>query len=206
MYSKYQKNIVLFLAIIFLSQFIFAYDEEKVVALCLISFATIVYFNFNQIIFNSLNTQSLEIEKEFSILYKEKKILMRKLWSVWRIFLDIEDFIVEIYYWVKKSLIYVLEQKKKNRKLFSMLLLKYNINQLYLYQMKINENLKYFLLILFKFSLNNINKKKYFKTNLNILKKINKFSFKHILLSKLNNNTFLKAKNYHYNTYLYIKW
>ena len=79
MYSKHQKNIVLFLTIIFLSQFIFAYDEEKVVALCLISFATIVYFNFNQIIFNSLNVQSLEIEKEFSILYKEKKILMRKL-------------------------------------------------------------------------------------------------------------------------------
>lgn len=63
-------------SIFFLSQIIFKYDEEKVVALCLISFAFIFYINLSSSVDNALSQKALTLEKEFLILFKEKTAMM----------------------------------------------------------------------------------------------------------------------------------
>ena len=65
--------------ILFFSSVIFLYDEEKIVALCLISFITIFYFNFSKIIFDTLNEKSITLKNELIKLFTEKIAVMRKL-------------------------------------------------------------------------------------------------------------------------------
>lgn len=77
--KKYYNIYILFFSILFLSTFVFSYDEEKIVVLCLISFVTILYYNFHQVIFDSLNDQSIALKEELVNLFKEKIIIMRKL-------------------------------------------------------------------------------------------------------------------------------
>jgi len=82
MLNKKYKNIsFLFFTIIFFSSFIFSYDEEKIVVLCLISFVTILYYNSNQILFDLLQEQSYNLQKEFYNLFSDKIIIMKKLRS-----------------------------------------------------------------------------------------------------------------------------
>lgn len=114
--SKYSYAYTLFIMIMFLSQFIFAYDEEKVIVLCLLSFAVLFYVNLNEVIHTALSKKSNDLEIEFSKLFKEKIIAMRRIHRYWRIFLDLEDNTVELYCWIKNNLKKTIFIAIKNRK------------------------------------------------------------------------------------------
>jgi len=77
--NKYFNIYFLFFSILFLSSVVFLYDEEKIVALCLLSFVTILYYNFHEMIFNALNEESLILKKELVELFSAKIIIMKKL-------------------------------------------------------------------------------------------------------------------------------
>ena len=202
--KKYQHLILLFVTIIFFSTFIFSYDEEKIVVLCLISFATILYYNFNQIIFNSLQEESLLLRKELIALFSDKVIIMRKLRFSWRIFLDIEDYIVDMYCWVKRKFNKILLLKLQKRIIFFWnYLIKKDLNNLFQYKINISENFKHFLLIGLQKNYTQIN---FFKnTYLINLKNLSyNWTFKHYLLNKLNKNCINYNLQTNYNTYLYL--
>ena len=60
--KPFSKEFFLFFLIIILSQFIFSYDEEKVIVLCLLSFGILFYNNFNTLIYNTLNEKAETLE------------------------------------------------------------------------------------------------------------------------------------------------
>ena len=77
--DKNFNTYILFFLILFLSQFVFLYDEEKIIALCLISFIVIFYQNTNILIYNLLNEKAKSLEIEFINLFKDKILIMNKL-------------------------------------------------------------------------------------------------------------------------------
>ena len=77
--NKYFNIYFFFILILFLSFTVFIYDAEKIVVLCLISFFTILYYNFHEIIFSALHEESTALKKELINLFSSKIVIMRKL-------------------------------------------------------------------------------------------------------------------------------
>lgn len=202
--SKYYNIYFLFFSIVFLSATVFSYDEEKIVVLCLISFATIIYHNFHEAIFNALNEQSILLKKELVDLFSDKIIIMRKLRYSWRIFLDIEDTIVDMYCWVKIKFKKIIQEKSKRRlNFFWKYLIRKDLNKLYQLKLIIKENFK--MLILNQLKKKSLNFSEYNINTLNSLKTLTyNYTIKHIILNKLNKN--VSNLNLNLNTYYYLKW
>ena len=173
--KKNFKEFFLFFLIITLSQFIFSYDEEKVIVLCLLSFGILFYNNFNTLIYNALNEKAETLEWEFKELFEAKFKIMWKLRIYWRLFLDLEDKIIELFWWSKNNIISVVNLKNKNISLLKKHLVKDYINYLLDKKFIIQKNLQKIFL---NFLIVNI----YKKININVL---NYFE----LLKKPLNNT-----------------
>jgi len=58
----------LFILIFFISKEIFSYDGEKVVILCILSFAIIAYFNMRTVLYENFLATSSKIEEELNVL------------------------------------------------------------------------------------------------------------------------------------------
>lgn len=144
--KKYFSEFFIFFIIITLSQFIFSYDEEKIIALCLISFIILFYNNLNQLIYTLLNEKSQTLENEFVDLFKAKFDIMWKLRIYWRLFLDLEDNVVEFFWWVKKNLIQVRLIKISNINLLNKHLVKDVINFILQKNFMIQKNFQKILL------------------------------------------------------------
>ena len=204
--NKYFNIYFLFFSILFLSSVVFLYDEEKIVALCLLSFVTILYYNFHEMIFNALNEESLILKKELVELFSAKIIIMKKLRYSWRIFLDIEDLIVDMYCWIKTKFQTIIKIKNKKRlTFFWKYIIKKDINSLFQSKVIIQENLTNLILALLK---KKVLQSKILQLNsLNNLKNLSfKYTIKHIVLAKLNKNILNSNNNLNYNTYFYLKW
>lgn len=141
-------------SILFLSFAIFSYDEEKVIALSLMSFFFIFYFNFGSSLNNALAEKGNLLEEELVKLFTEKKVMMRKLRRYWRIFLDLEDITIEVFYWTRRSLKKILSVKLKNREFYFFHFLKSKYQSLIDHQYKINKNFELINLNQIKSSLN----------------------------------------------------
>ena len=204
--KKYYNIYILFFSILFLSTFVFSYDEEKIVVLCLISFVTILYYNFHQVIFDSLNEQSIALKEELVNLFKEKIIIMRKLRYTWRIFLDIEDYIIDMYCWVKQTFVNIIQNKNLRRiNTFSRLVIRKDLNNLFQAKLLIKENLKRILLNLLKQKMSAVTTVK--QLTLNELQSFNSgLTQKHFLLNKLKINSLNKTHYNHYNSFYYLKF
>jgi len=113
--EKYFSVYVLVVLILFLSHFIFSYDEEKVVALCLLTFGVLSYINFSSLIFEGLNQKSNSLELEFKTLFTEKITAMRRLRIYWRLFMDLHDFLIEFYFWFKQRFTAIVKRRILNR-------------------------------------------------------------------------------------------
>ena len=204
--NKYFNIYFLFFSILFLSSVVFLYDEEKIVALCLLSFVTILYYNFHEIIFNALNEESLILKKELVDLFSAKIIIMKKLRYSWRIFLDIEDLIVDMYCWIKTKFQIIIKTKNKKRlTFFWKYIIRKDINSLFQSKIIIQENLTNLILALLK---TKVLQSKILQLNsLNYLKNLSfNYTTKHIVLAKLNKNILNSNNNLNYNTYFYLKW
>ena len=173
--KKYFKEFFIFFLIISLSQLVFYYDEEKVVALCLISFGILFYNNLNTLIYDILNEKAETLEAEFKELFEAKFKIMWKLRIYWRLFLDLEDNIVELYWWSKNNILKITILKNKNINMLKKHWLKDYINFLLDKKFMIQKNLQKLFL---NFLIVNI----YDKIKINIL---NYF----LLLKKPLNNT-----------------
>ena len=204
--NKYFNIYFLFFSILFLSSIAFSYDEEKIVVLCLISFVTILYYNFHEIIFNSLNEESLILKNELIGLFSEKIIIMKNLRFCWRIFLDIEDLVIDMYRWVSFRFKKIIKSKSILRlNSFWNYIIKKDINQLFQLKLIIQQNFKFLIFKLLKVKVTTLNKLQL--KSLNSLKTLAvTTSIKHFIFNKLN----VKCLNIHtknnYNTYFYLKF
>ena len=204
--NKFLFSYIIFFVILFLSKFIFAYDEEKVIILCLISFVIIFYENTSKIIYNVLNEKSLSLENDFLNLYKDKLFIMKKLRIYWRLFLDLEELIVEFFVWLKKQFKSLILLKKNKRIYIVQHFIKDKI-KLLLYKVfliKKTLNLIYVKNLKFYFYLMNKNKTLSFSKTINSLKDLNKnIKYKHWIINKLNLKIkFIKNNNYF--SYLFL--
>lgn len=137
---------ILFFLILLLSKEVFSYDSEKVVILCILSFIIIAYFNFKEMLSNVFLSQSEKIKEEFNDLALIKENLEKEIKKFWRVFLDLEDHLIQIYSWVRNNLVTFIKKANKNRKLLVFHIIKDQLNILVKDQIKINQNLNIFLL------------------------------------------------------------
>ena len=208
---------ILFFLILLISKEVFSYDSEKVVILCILSFITIAYFNFKDMIYQILQAKSLKLKDEYQELIFEKEKLEKEIRKFWRIFLDIEDQMVEIFCWLKSNISLFINKMNKNRKLITFFLIKDQLNLLIKNQLKINQSLH--LLVIKKSInnvrlnfLNNVSSNLIYKNNLNYfynkLIEISKQSnIIYLILNKLNTNKEFNNKSniwINNNVYLYL--
>lgn len=210
--GKNFKVPVLFFLIMLLSKEVFSYDGEKVVILCILSFIIIAYFNFKDALYNSFLARSLKLKEEYTTLVTNKENLEKEIRSFWRIFLDVEDRIIEIYIWVKNNIAASVKKFNSNRKLISFHLIKDQLNLILKEHLKIKQNIN--LLVINKVFSNlktefkNIDKENmtiFFNQLLNVSIR---FDIKHLLLLKLNKNKeILNNKNVvDVNSFLYYNY
>ena len=210
--GKNFKVPVLFFLIMLLSKEVFSYDGEKVVILCILSFIIIVYFNFKDALYNSFVARSLKLKEEYTELVSTKENLEKEIRSFWRIFLDVEDKIIEIYIWVKNSISSSINKFNNNRKLISFHLIKDQLNLILKEHLKIKQTIN--LLVLtrvfnnLKIELKNTNNE---KMDVYINKLVNvsiKSDVKHLILNKLNKNKELvnNLKPVNLNSFFYYNY
>ena len=137
---------VIFFLIFFLSKEIISYDEEKIVALCIISFILVAYYNIKDSMSESFKLRSEKLASEFEDLLSKQKQVTRHLITLWRIFLDLEDSLIATYVWIKSNIKKYLLNVNKNRKTFISHLIKDELNILISDQFAVERNLKLFLI------------------------------------------------------------
>lgn len=186
---------ILFILILFISKEIFSYDSEKVVILCILSFLILAYYQTRTSLYEAFIFKSAKLEEEFKVLSEMKLTLEKNIRSFWRIFLDLEDQLIEILFWVKNNVVNFIKKANKNRALFAFhiikdqlnILLKDNLNvKTYFNNFSINATMFNFKLLMTQQIDNPLN-----KSNLDIfLNKLtdnnNENQFKLLLLNKLN--------------------
>ena len=204
--NDYFYSYIIFIIILFLSKFIFAYDEERVIVLCLISFVIIFYENTHKMLYNALNERSTSLEEQFLELYNDKVFIMKKLRIYWRLFLDLEELIIEFYVWIRKQLISLVDLKKKKRIYIVRHFIKDKIKVL-LDKKNLTKktiNLIYIKMLSNNFFIKNKNNSLNFLKSLNSLKNINQnINYKHLILNKINLKINFLNK-YKYFSYLYL--
>ena len=212
--SEYNK-IVLTLAIIFLlSKEIFSYDEEKVVALSILSFVLLIYFNVKDSLSKDFSAKYEKLKDKFALLLEEKSNLSFYLRRYWRIFLDLEDLLIEIYYWTVNTIRNIINKKNKNRSKFIFFLIKDEVNYLIKDQLKLKNNLWNLIINQTFFNLENKLKNKKLFSNSFYLNNLKDSSYSKnivsLILNKLNLNiiysTSDNSKSWHcYKTFFSVK-
>lgn len=121
---------VLFFLILFISKEIFSYDSEKIVILCILSFLIVAYFQLRTSIYEAFISKSAKLEEEFNTLADLKYSLEKNIRSFWRIFLDLEDQLTEIFFWFKNNTQVFVKKFNKNRISFNFHIVKDQLNNL----------------------------------------------------------------------------
>lgn len=206
---------ILFFLLLLLSKEVFSYESEKIVVLCIITFIIVAYFNSKELLTNTFEAQTLKLKEEYSALINEKEDLERKIRQFWKIFLEIEKQIIEIYIWVKNNLIFFVKRFNKNRKIVIFYLVKDQLNLLIKEQLRNNQNLS---LLLVKNGITNLRNVLLNSTQTNVIT-VNSLDYYfnkligisttsnilHLSLNKLNLDIKIKSKDVwiNYNAFLY---
>lgn len=217
--KKNKLNIpILAFLIFFLSKEVFSYDGEKVVILCILSFIILAYFNFKDALYNAFTARTMKLKEEYTDLIVLKENLEKEIRKFWRIFLDLEDQLIEIYLWVKLNINSSIKKFNKNREAFLFYLIKDQMNGLLKEKLKLKQHLSNFILMdtikNFKSILNNKSQKQLVYINdlnfyLNSLTqtKLN-YTLIELVLNKLNiNKEFCQSNNWiNFNSYISAKY
>lgn len=142
---KFKIPVLAFL-IFFLSKEIFSYDGEKVVILCILSFIILAYFNSKEALYNVFLNRSEKLKEEYVQLAEKKEKLEKEIRRFWRIFLDLEDQLIEIYLWVRHNVHNITIKFNKNRNAVVFYLIKDQLNLLLKEKLKINQYLNVLIL------------------------------------------------------------
>lgn len=212
---------ILFFLMLMISKEIFSYEGEKIVIFCIISFIVLSYFNFKENLSNFFAEKNEKLFEEFNSLYELNVKYLVSLRKFWKIFLDVEDQLIEIFFWIKFNIKKILNIKNKNRNHFIFYLIKDQLNFLLKDQLTINYLLKKQLIKnSFNYILLNLKNKvenenlylknfnySYFLNKLNSNLTTNIFL---IILNKLNLNIHSEFKTentwFHLPTYFYTKF
>ena len=121
--------ILVFLFILASHEF-FSYDEERVVAFCILTFVFLTFINIRVSVYNNLKLESIFYKKSLLKISIFKNRFLKRLRYYWRIFLDIEDFVMYIYHSIKDKMINFLYKRNLKRKNFFLLCIKDDINSI----------------------------------------------------------------------------
>ena len=121
---------LLFILMLLISKEVFSYESEKVVILCILTFAITAYYNARTAVYESFLSISEKIEEEFKILLDLRIKLQKNIKNFWEMFLNLETLIIEIYFWIKTNLKSFVLKANKNRILFNFHIIKDQLNSL----------------------------------------------------------------------------
>ncbi len=143
---------ILAFLLFFLSKEVFSYDSEKVVVLCILSFIILAYFNSKEALHNIFLARTQKLKEEYKDLAIKKASLETEIRRFWRIFLDLEDQLMELYLWVKINVSQSINKFNKHREYLIFCLVKDQMNSLLKEKLKIDQFISEFI---FKNALNN---------------------------------------------------
>lgn len=194
---KFKIPILAFL-IFFLSKEVFSYDGEKVVILCILSFIILAYFNSKEALYNTFLSRSEKLKEEYVLLAEKKEKLEKEIRTFWRIFLDLEDQLIEIYLWVRYNIINITTKFNNNRNAVIFYLVKDQLNLLVKEKLKINQYLNELVLKNTLINFKNIVSKNYsyklnYINNLNfylnkLISTVPSHNLSTLVINKLNSN------------------
>lgn len=205
----------LFVLIFLASKEIFSYDSEKVVILCILCFAITAYYNMRTVVYQSFLMTSSKIEEEMTHLLNLKLKLEESIRDFWKMYLKLENLLIEIYFWVKVNFKNFIKKANKNRILFNFHIIKDQLN----FVVKETLVTRYLLESVYKaMVVNNFHFMLDSKINSNAIKLdmstfFNKLktskdntTFAHLILSKLNlhKEIVLESTTYNLNTLLLL--
>lgn len=187
---------IIYILALLISKEIFSYDGEKVVILCILSFLFVAYFQTKNVVSELLIAKSKKLEEEYIQLIDLKLNLEKSINSFWKAFIELENQLIEILFWVRANVSNTVIRLNKNRQTFFFHVLKDYINSFF----KNYLSIKYFFQKLYILSVFN-NIQLVFNTSLlksnalslqfafNKLKNITiNYDFTTLLLNKLNLN------------------
>lgn len=195
--SKHFYIPVVYFLLFLVSKEVFSYDSEKVVILCILSFFFTAYYQLRTSLYESFLAKSAKLQEEFSNLAELKYNLEKSIRSFWRIFLDLEDQLIEIFFWIRYNIQNYIKKTNKNRVLFAFHVVKDQLNILIkenlvttfaIRNLHVKKTINNFYLVLNNV-INNNNKldNNFFISKLN--DKTEESSFKDLIINKLDKNT-----------------
>ena len=204
----------LFILVFLISKEIFSYDSEKIVILCILCFLITAYYNMRTMLHESFLSISAKIEEELVDLLNLREKLEKNIQNFWKNFIQLENMLIEIYFWVKANFKSFINKANKNRILFNFHIIKDQLNSLVKDTLTTNylfESIyKKIVLNNFYFMLNsNINSNPVslnMSTFFNQLKSNDNNSFEQLTINKLNVNKeiIVDSTTYNLNTLLLL--
>lgn len=144
---------IIYILALLISKEIFSYDGEKVVILCILSFLFVAYFQTKNVVSELLIAKSKKLEEEYIQLIDLKLNLEKSINSFWKAFIELENQLIEILFWVRANVSNTIIRLNKNRQTFFFHVLKDYINSFF----KSYLSIKYFFQKLYILSVfNNI--------------------------------------------------
>jgi hypothetical protein len=122
---------IIYILALLISKEIFSYDGEKVVILCILSFLFVAYFQTKNVVSELLIAKSKKLEEEYIQLIDLKLNLEKSINSFWKAFIELENQLIEILFWVRANVSNTIIRLNKNRQTFFFHVLKDYINSFF---------------------------------------------------------------------------
>ncbi len=122
---------IIYILALLISKEIFSYDGEKVVILCILSFLFVAYFQTKNVVSELLIAKSKKLEEEYIQLVDLKLNLEKSINSFWKAFIELENQLIEILFWVRANVSNTIIRLNKNRQTFFFHVLKDYINSFF---------------------------------------------------------------------------
>lgn len=119
---------IIYILALLISKEIFSYDGEKVVILCILSFLFVAYFQTKSAVSDLLIAKSKKLEEEYLQLIDLKLNLEKSINSFWQSFVELENQLIEILFWLRFNVNNTIIKLNKNRQTFFFHVVKDYIN------------------------------------------------------------------------------
>lgn len=119
---------IVYILALLISKEIFSYDGEKVVILCILSFLFVAYFQTKTAVSEMLIAKARKLEEEYIQLVDLKLDLEKSINSFWRMFIELENQLIEILHWIKVTVNSTIIKLNKNRDFFFFHIIKDYVN------------------------------------------------------------------------------
>jgi hypothetical protein len=140
---------IIYILALLISKEIFSYDGEKVVILCILSFLFVAYFQTKNVVSELLIAKSKKLEEEYIQLIDLKLNLEKSINSFWKAFIELENQLIEILFWVRANVSNTIIRLNKNRQTFFFHVLKDYINSFFKNYLSIKYFFQKFIFYLF---------------------------------------------------------